>query len=231
VSSIRWWFWRFFWYRNSIHFNKFYPRACMRSFTEALNTTLPCGTLRGDACQVYQWVDNPSYGRPAAPPHQPYVQARCAGAELFGPVVGCGEKGSVHFLWANSSCSDTWTQFFEGVNADNVMLVLFCRSSRIEPFEGCEVAATEDHVSKWIHFHAEQEASAGQAAPTNPYYPGQVWLVWPCWACAGLWINQWRAAAVALNGFTGTSVNPMLRPMEFPADGVPWQDLTRDFCC
>jgi hypothetical protein len=29
-------------------------------------------------------------------------------------------------------------------------------------------------------------------------------------------INQWRAAAVALNGFTGTSVNPMLRPMEFP---------------
>lgn len=26
-------------------------------------------------CQVYQWVDNPSYGRPAHAPPQPYVQA------------------------------------------------------------------------------------------------------------------------------------------------------------
>ena len=122
--------------------------------------------------------------------------------------------------------------FLRGVNADNVMLVLFCRSSRIEPFEGCEVATTEDLVSKWIHFHAEQEASAGQAAPTNPYYPGQVWLVWPCWACAGLWKNQ------SMEG-SGCSPERIHRHIGeshastngISPDGVPWQDLTRDFCC
>lgn len=113
---------------------------------------------------------------------------------------------------------------FWGVNADNVMLVLFCRSSRIEPFEGCELATTEEHVSKGIHFHAEQEASAGQAAPTNPYYPGQVW---PCWACAGLWKNQ----SMEGSGCSPERIHPHASTNRISPDGVPWQDLTRDFCC
>ena len=66
--------------------------------------------------QVYQWVDNPSYGRPAATPPQPYVQV----GQLIVPSLF---SISVCLIWIKSltnwrriSFSEPWIWFWENIS-------------------------------------------------------------------------------------------------------------------